>query len=191
MKEIVLASASPRRCELLKQIGLEFRVCPSDIEETVDTALNPEDMAVGLSYRKAKSVAEGLDEDALVIGADTIVVGDRVLGKPVDEQQAYEMLMQLQGSWHEVITGVTVIDCRTLKTARAYEKTAVKMRSLTDSLIRAYIKTGEPMDKAGSYGIQGMGALLVEKIVGCYFNVVGLPLAKLAFMLEDFEVKLL
>lgn len=191
MKEIVLASASPRRAELLKQIGIAFEVVPSDIDEKIDPDLDILEWVQNMSLDKAVSVARRLERDALVIGADTIVVKEGILGKPQNAAHAHEMLSRLQGSWHEVITGIAVVESSTLKSIKSYEKTKVKMRSLPEDRIKSYIETGEPFDKAGSYGIQGMGALLVEKIEGCYFNVVGLPLAKLSTMLEDFGFSVL
>lgn len=191
MKEIVLASASPRRAELLKQIGIAFEVVPSDIDEKIDPDLDILDWVQNMSLDKAVSVARRLERDALVIGADTIVVKEGILGKPQNAAHAHEMLSRLQGSWHEVITGIAVVESSTLKSIKSYEKTKVKMRSLPEDMIKSYIETGEPFDKAGSYGIQGMGALLVEKIEGCYFNVVGLPLAKLSTMLENFGFSVL
>lgn len=191
MKEIVLASASPRRLELLKQIGLTFSVFPSDIDEQIDIGSGVEEAVQNLSFRKALNVAEKLEKGPLVIGADTIVFKDCILGKPEDEDHAFRMLKTLQGGWHEVITGVTVIDSSNGNHLSGYEKTKVKMRELSDDIISSYIRTGEPLDKAGAYGIQGIGALLVEKIEGCYFNVVGLPLLKLSLMLEEFGVSIL
>ncbi|MCX7711356.1 MAG: Maf family protein [Clostridia bacterium] len=191
MKDIVLASASPRRLELLKQIGITFRVIPSDIEEKVDDCLPAGIVAENLAFEKAVSVAKQIKSDTLVIGADTIVVKDRILGKPQSEENAFEMLKSLSGSWHEVITGVTVVDCLTMEYRRQHEITRVKMRELSESTINAYVGTGEPVDKAGAYGIQGIGAVLVERIEGCYFNVVGLPLTRLVGMLEDYNVKVL
>lgn len=195
MKEIVLASASPRRSELLKQLNIEFHVSPSELEEVLDESLRPEELVQKLSFQKASDVAEKMREqnktDCLVIGADTVVVKEKVLGKPGDTLQAYKMLESLQGAWHEVITGVTLVDVENRKTVSFFEKTRVKMRELNSREIDSYIKTGEPIDKAGAYGIQGMGAVLVERIEGCYFNVVGLPLTKLAVMLREFGVEVL
>ncbi len=190
MKKIVLASASPRRCDLLKLMGLEFLVVPSKVEEEIASPYKPEELAVVISQRKALNVAES-QEDCIVIGADTIVVKDGILGKPRSEEEAYHMLKSLQGGWHEVITGVTVADSSVGRYLSSYERTRVKMRPMSDELIYAYIKTGEPMDKAGAYGIQGKGALLIERIDGCYFNVVGLPIMKLSSMLEEFGVNML
>lgn len=195
MKEIVLASASPRRSELLKQLNIEFHVSPSELEEVLDESLRPEELVQKLSFQKASDVAEKMRKQnktgCLVIGADTVVVKDKVLGKPADTLQAYKMLESLQGAWHEVITGVALVDVENGKTVSFFEKTRVKMRELNSREIDSYIKTGEPIDKAGAYGIQGMGAVLVERIEGCYFNVVGLPLTKLAVMLREFGAEVL
>ncbi|MCR4435263.1 MAG: Maf family protein [Clostridiales bacterium] len=191
MREIILASSSPRRSELLKQIGLVFKTIPSDIKEEMDTSLDVGECVANISFEKARHVAEQLARDVLVIGADTVVVKEGILGKPRDEKEAYEMLKSLEGGWHEVITGITVMEGLTLKAAKAFEKTRVKMRNLSDEIIKSYIRTGEPMDKAGAYGIQGLGAVLVERIEGCYFNVVGLPLMRLSKMLAEFGVHVL
>ncbi len=196
MKDIILASSSPRRYELLKQIGLKFEVIPSHADEDVDLTQAPEDVVKELAYKKADSVANMLrrqcpERDALIIGADTIVVKGKILGKPENKHNAYEMLKTLGGEWHDVITGVSVIDLRSLESITDFEKTRVKMRELDDRIIRSYIDSGEPMDKAGAYGIQGLGALLVERIEGCYFNVVGLPLHKLSRIIEKFGIYVL
>lgn len=196
MTDIILASASPRRRDLLKQIGLEFEAMPSNTDEHVNLAHAPEDIAKELAYEKALDVAKILNRqhpsrNALVIGADTIVVKDGILGKPEDESCAYNMLKCLEGQWHDVITGVTVIDSSDFSSMTDFEKTRVKMRNLDDKTIQSYISTKEPLDKAGAYGIQGFGALLVERIEGCYFNVVGLPLLKLCKILEKFGVPVL
>lgn len=191
MKSIVLASASPRRSDLLRQIGVDFRVLPSNIEEVLPHGMHPAEAVEELALKKALSVSENLKDGSLVIGADTIVVKDDILGKPSDEYDALRMLHILEGDIHEVLTGVAVVDLSTMKYIKGHEKTKVFMKSLTDEKIKAYIDTGEPMDKAGAYGIQGKGALLVEKIEGCYFNVVGLPLGKISEMLEYFGVKVL
>jgi septum formation protein len=158
--------------------------------------MEPQEIVQQLAYKKAVDVADKLNciqkgKNALVIGADTIVVKDSIMGKPKDEAHAFEMLKSLQGEWHEVITGIAVVDAQDMKWVKDYEKTRVKFRNLSDDIINSYIKTGEPMDKAGAYGVQGIGAILVEKVEGCYFNVVGLPLVKLASLLENFDVKIL
>ncbi|HEX3028347.1 MAG TPA: Maf family protein [Clostridia bacterium] len=191
MKDIILASASPRRMDLLRQVGLKFRVEPSNVDEKNNMGCSAEELVKKLSYEKALSIAKSIETDSMVIGADTVVFRGNILGKPEDKIQAYEMLKSLQGEWHEVITGLSVIECTSMKNITCCEITRVKMRAMTDRLIKAYIDTGEPMDKAGAYGIQGFGALLVEKIEGCYFNVVGLPLQKLSVVLEEFGVKIL
>jgi len=191
MSRIVLASASPRRFEILKQVGIKFEVIPSNADERYDLKERPEIIAKKLSVKKAKSVAEKLKDDSLVIGADTIVVSDVVLGKPENRDEAFKMLELLQGKWHEVITGICVIRAYDGKCIDDFEITRVKMRPLDKNSINAYINAGESMDKAGAYGIQGVGALLIEKIEGCYYNVVGLPLVKLSYMLEEFGYNLL
>lgn len=194
MTKIVLASASPRRAELLDKIGLEFEVIPSGTEEIIDEQEKPEDIVKKLSGEKARDVANKLSdskEDTLVIGADTIVVADKILGKPVSLEVAFKMLNMLQGRSHKVITGVTIIDAKSGKTVSEAVETLVYMRKLSPDEINAYINTGEPMDKAGAYGIQGIGALLIDKIEGCYFNVVGLPLSTLAKMLNNFNIRVL
>ena len=191
MKNIVLASASPRRAELLKLINLEFIVVPSYITETIDEKLSIEEVVQSLACQKATDVAKNLKAGELVIGADTVVVKNGILGKPQNREQAFCMLQALQGEWHEVLTGLAVIDTRLQKIQLGFERTRVKMKPLSDEKIISYINTGESDDKAGAYGIQGFGSLLIERIDGCYFNVVGLPLQKLSCMMEDFGVKFL
>lgn len=189
---IVLASASPRRRALLAQMGLQFEVIPSDQDEEAIDGLPPHKLAVELAHKKVESVARMLQGSALIIGADTIVVkGHKVLGKPRDEEDALRMLMELQGQTHEVITGLAVMEVPGRKCVTDYEKTVVEMGSLTRREIEGYIKTGEPMDKAGAYGIQGLGGLLIKRIEGCYYNVVGLPIHRLWTILKEFGVELL
>jgi len=193
MGKIILASASPRRQELLHQIGLEFDVVPSMSEERIDTTLSAEEVVKQLSFIKASDVANRVDPDRLVIGADTIVVFQhRILGKPKDRNDAVHMLKMLSGREHRVLTGFTVMHIGQHKVISDYEETFVKFMELSDEEIDSYINTGEPFDKAGAYGIQRYGSLLVEKIVGDYFNVVGLPVAKLARVLKsEFGVRIL
>lgn len=187
MKQIILASKSPRRRQLLKQIRIPFDVVTMDVDEDYEKGLKPFEIVECLSYKKAKSVAQSITYDAIVIGADTIVaINDIVLGKPIDKQDAFNTLRSLSNTNHEVYTGITLIDIVTGKSITFYEKTEVFMRYITDSEIEEYIKTNEPMDKAGSYGIQGIGAIFVEKIVGDYNNVVGLPLQSLYSELKNF-----
>lgn len=193
--EIILASASPRRKELMKILEIPFSVMTSNAEEVIDTDLPPYFAAEKLSLLKASDVAKILkdeEKDAIVIGADTIVVKDgEILTKPKDEQDAENMLKTLSGTHHSVITGVTVINNKTAKSESFYVETKVYFKDLSQEEIRKYINSGEPMDKAGAYGIQGKGALFVEKIEGDYFNVVGLPLCKLASLLkEEFDIAL-
>ncbi len=186
--QIILASASPRRHELLEQIGLSHRVVVSQVQETMHERMSPERMAMDLAQQKAQDVFGLIKDDVLVIGADTIVLLEKkVLGKPSDLADASKMLQMLAGRTHEVLTGVSLIHplCET----SFFVRTTVKMVPYTKPLFDAYLASGEPFDKAGSYGIQGKGALLVESIQGDYFNVVGLPLATLCRVLEkDFGV---
>lgn len=185
---IILASQSPRRRQLLEQMGIpDFTVRPAQGEELADPSLGPGALVEALSRQKALEIAAGADENDLIIAADTVVAVDgRVLGKPHSTRQAHQMLSALSGREHTVYTGVTV--CRGAQLLTEHEATAVRFRPLTAREIDAYIATGEPMDKAGSYGIQGRGALLVEGIVGDYFNVVGLPVCRLGRMLTRFGV---
>lgn len=188
---IILASSSPRRRELLQSLGLAFEVNASNVDETTEPGLGPVEVVEQLSLRKAQAVAKGI-VDAVIIGSDTIVVLDEdILGKPNDEQDAFGMLERLQGRSHHVYSGVTCIDTGMNKTLTSHRKTRVHMKPLSHDLIQRYIATGEPMDKAGSYAIQGIGATLIESIEGCYFNVVGLPLFLLSEQLEQFQIRIL
>jgi len=196
MKKLVLASGSPRRKALLEQIGAKFTVIPADLDENIGGDIPPADYAIELSARKASFVAEKLskngDSDFVVLAADTIVVLDgHILGKPEGEKDAFRMLAMLSGKWHEVITGVVVLDGNTGNRLSHAEKTRVKIRPLTEKSILRYIESGEPLDKAGAYGIQGMGALLVERLEGCYFNVVGLPLYSVSVMFSRMGIETL
>lgn len=191
MKRIILASASPRRKELLSQIGLKFEIMPSDADETFDNTVSIEENIKRIAYDKAFYVKPDLDEHCVVIGADTVVsIDNEVLGKPCDKNDAAEMLKKLSGNTHIVYTGYAIIRMSDNKTAVGYEKTYVTFRNLTEDEIEAYISSGEPMDKAGSYGVQGIGAVFVTKINGDYNNVVGLPLCSLTKALETFDIKL-
>ncbi len=187
---IILASNSPRRRELLAQIGIrDFQILSPDVDETVEPGLSPTRMVEELSLRKARAAAGRAGAEDLIIAADTVVALDgRVLGKPRDQGEAFAMLSALSGREHRVYTGVTVL--RGGQAATEHEETAVAFRALTPEEIRDYIATGEPMDKAGAYGIQGVGALLVQGIRGDYCNVVGLPVFRLGRMLSGFGVKL-
>ncbi len=196
MSEIILASASPRRRELMANMGLDFRVVVSDAdEESVDSSVPPGIYVQELALLKAAAVAKTIidNKDAIVISADTIVVKDgEILGKPQDEADAKRMLKSLSGSAHNVYTGFCVMRLSDAFTVCKDVSTEVFFRELDDEKIERYISTGECMDKAGSYGIQGLGAMLVSHIVGDYFNVVGLPVSELADVLEtEFDFKLM
>lgn len=194
-KTIVLASSSARRKELLHGLGLDYVVFPSSADETIDETVEPADYVRILAERKAQDVAQEygkLHKDFLVIGADTIVVLDgEVLGKPVDPEDAARMLGNLQGKIHDVYTGVCVVDGNDGSLKSGFCRTRVTMKKLNEARIQRYIATGEPLDKAGAYGIQGKGALLIEGIEGDYFSVVGLPLGLTSDLLEEFGVQLL
>jgi len=188
LNKIILASQSPRRLALLRQIGIEPVVVPSHVPEVLEKGGFPEDAAMLLAIAKAREVA-GQFLDGLVIGADTIVVIDNLqLGKPEDAEDARRMLKLLSGRSHTVITGLAVIDARTSQTKTTLVKTRVRFKYMSDEEINAYIATGDPMDKAGAYGIQGRAAAFIERIEGCYSNVVGLPLSELMDMLKSFGV---
>lgn len=191
MQEIILASASPRRAELLRRIGLKFRVVPSDVEERLEGSLDARSLALKLASEKAEAVAVRHPE-AIVLAADTVVCCDgEILGKPADWRDAARMLQLLSGRTHEVSTGVVLRRECTGQERKEVVTTRVTFRRLSQEEILGYLATGEPFDKAGAYGIQGYGALLVEGIEGCYSNVVGLPLAKVGEMLREFGVDLL
>lgn len=188
MKQLILASKSPRRKELLAQMGVgEFSILSPDVEEIVDHTLSPEEIVQSLALQKAKATQPLTEGTPLIIGADTIVVaGGEILGKPKDETHALAMLDTLSGRSHQVFTGIALVEGDLAKTA--FEATTVTFRTLSPEEKQAYVQTGEPMDKAGGYGMQGYGALLIEGICGDYFNVVGLPICKLGQMLQGFGI---
>ena len=176
---IILASSSPRRADLLKTIGVSFELVPSNINERPHQDEAPADYIIRLARAKVIDAARKRDS-GLVIGADTIVVLDgRILGKPRDEDDASRMLKLLSGRWHAVMTGVALYDAATRREVADYDKTLVRFAQLSDKEIDWYINTGEPMDKAGAYAIQERGAMFIEEIAGNYHNVVGLPLTLL------------
>lgn len=178
-QKIILASGSPRRREIFKKLGINFQYVTSNIEEKFDESLSVYEQVVKLATMKAYKVANIYDE-AFIVGADTVVyLENKIIGKPKDIVDAKNILKFLSGKMHEVITGVAIVNKREKLIERFYEKTEVYFRKLNDALIDWYIDTDEPMDKAGAYGIQGAGSLLVEKIYGDYDNVVGLPVGKL------------
>lgn len=192
MRKIILASGSPRRRELLTDLGIKFEITVDNSSEVTPKNASPDEAVMTLAKNKLQNVAKNAPGDSLIIAADTVVAHDgRILGKPKDEAQAFEMLSALSGRRHSVYTGVAVGDNKTGKTVCEFEKTDVYFRELEEDEIKRYIATGEPMDKAGAYGIQNLGALFVEKINGDYFNVVGLPLCRLGRILKDeFELKI-
>ena len=186
--KIILASQSPRRKELLERMGIrDFETISPNVDESVFHGLPPEELVRRLSAEKAAAVAGRAGEDAIVIAADTVVALEgAVLGKPADELDAFKMLSALSGVRHQVYTGVTI--CRGGEKQTAHEVTDVTFRELSEREIEDYISTGEPMDKAGAYGIQGYGALLIQGISGDYYNVMGLPVCRLSGMLARFGV---
>jgi len=186
LKRIVLASNSPRRRELLENLRIPFIVMRCDIEEKVFEDETPEQIVMALAFEKAYEVSKKIEDPAIIIAADTIVFKDKILGKPKDFEDAFSILKMLQGDYHEVFSGLAIIDKETGKKVVTYEKTRVYFKELSDDVIRSYIETGEVWDKAGAYGIQGKGGLFVESIVGDYFNVVGLPISKLYDILYRF-----
>lgn len=187
--DIILASTSPRRKELLEKTNLSFHIDTVAVDETCGGT--SQERVKELSGRKAEAVAEKYPK-GLILAADTLVEYEQiVLGKPDSSQQACEMLKTLSGKWHHVYTGICVYDVAQKKKYVEVEKTDVLFTTLDDDLINAYVATKEPLDKAGAYGIQGLGEILVEEIRGSYSNVVGLPLGLLRKMLQSFQIQLL
>lgn len=193
--QLILASSSPRRRELIQMLGLPVHMITSGADESYSQELTPEEVVKLLSRRKAKYVLQQVQSQGMkgiIIGADTIVVMDgKILGKPHSEEDAQSMLRALQGKVHDVYSGIACIDASSGKMLTASRRTRVWMRPLTEDQIAAYIASGEPMDKAGAYGIQGLGSVLVDRIEGDYFNVVGLSLSLLSEMLQDFAIHVL
>ena len=191
MKTIILASASPRRKEILEKTGLKFKVYESDYEENMEIGLKPYELAICHSIGKAMAIARK-HKNALIISADTIVVlKNRVFGKPRDKENAREMLKALSGKAHTVITGYTIMDAETGKKLSRAVESKVLFKRLNEDEIEAYIKSGEPLDKAGAYGAQGLGAVIVKRIEGDFFNVMGLPLNSVVESLKTFGIKVL
>lgn len=192
MQKIILASGSPRRKEILESFNIKPKIITNDILEKIDLNNTPVQIAMSLAFEKAYSVGL-LNTKDIVIGADTIVVyQNKILGKPKDENMALEYLKLLSGNEHSVITGFSIINLESNIKVVDFEETIVKFRNLDDRLIKKYINTGEYKDKAGAYGIQEYGALLVERIEGCYLNVVGLPISKLNLLLgKHFNINIL
>jgi len=190
--EIILASASPRRKQLLEGLNLDFKIIPSEIEEIIDEKVFSNKLIEDLALEKAIDVRKKINYPAVIIGADTVVVIDnRVLGKPKDRQEAFEMIKMLQGKTHKVVSAIAVIDTRNEKILTDSVESRVSFKPLSDNEINSYIDTGEPMDKAGAYAIQGVGSILVSSICGCYSNIVGISTYKLAEMLKEFGIYIL
>lgn len=179
---LILASGSPRRRELLDLMGLTYTVETPDVDENFSG--RPAETVMEISRRKAAAVA-ARHSDSMIIAADTLVFAEGPLGKPHTPERAKEMLRSLAGNWHQVYTGVTVINTRSGRILRNVDKTRVHLVPMTEEEIDAYVATGEPLDKAGAYGIQGMGGMFVDRIDGSYSNVVGLPMAMLRTMLAQ------
>lgn len=176
MRHIILASASPRRKEILQLADLDFDIMPSNAEE-ITTKTAPQEVVMELASIKAKDIYEQSDKQSMIVGADTVVAYQgQILGKPSDKEDAKRMLSMLSGQTHEVYTGVCVIEDGEVKTF--YEETKVMFYDISEDEINHYIQTGEPMDKAGSYGIQGKAAVFIKGIEGDYYNVVGFPIAR-------------
>jgi septum formation protein len=189
---IILASASLRRAELLKKVTSNFKIMVSNFEES-DIPFNGNcgDYVMALARGKAMDVCSSVKKPSAIIGCDTVVyLNGNVLGKPKDSIEAFQMLSDLSGITHDVYTGIAVINTETQEIITEYVCTEVKFSKLTKEQIKNYIETGEPFDKAGAYGIQGAASLFVEEIKGCYFNVVGLPVNRLSFMLREMGVNL-
>lgn len=185
--QVILASASPRRLALLQQVGIEATVCPADFDEVSGSAVQAEDVVLANAVGKCQAVVKIKGDSLPVIAADTVVVAEGIiLGKPQDAEDAFKMLKQLSGKTHKVLTGMAVSYAG--KIFAEVCETKVVFRDLTDEEIKKYVATGEPLDKAGAYGIQGKGAVLVEKINGCYNNVVGLPLTRMQLILAKLGV---
>ena len=182
--DIILASSSPRRKEILGNTNLKFKIIKSNIDEVILSKESPYQVVMRLAYEKSMDIAYS-NKDKLIIGADTVVcLDDVILGKPKDELEAIEMIKKLSGKTHQVITGISLINLDANKKIIDYVVSYVKFKNLSHEDVMDYIQTNESLDKAGAYGIQGYGALLVEEIKGDYFNIVGLPISKLSDLLK-------
>lgn len=191
MKPIILASKSPRRKELLEKLGLKFQIIPSDYKEDINLKLSPLKLARFLSAKKAEAISHKYS-DHIIIAADTFVLlGNTPLGKPKTKKEAAEMLKKISGKLVSVITGYTIIDTSTDKEISKAIKTKVYIKDLSNREIQGYIKTGEPLDKAGAFAVQGIGAVIIKKIDGDFFNVVGLPVFDLAETLKEFGINII
>ena len=187
-KGITLASSSPRRKALLEEIGLSFDICPSNIDEDIKQGESPAEHCLRLAEEKAKEAAKNV-ETGWILGADTIVfIDNRILGKPSNVNEAQEMLTLLRGRCHKVLTAFCLLNASTDATIKRIVESRVKIKNLTDKEIEDYLKTGEPLDKAGAYAVQGIGNFMVESIEGSYTNVVGLPMEELRQALEELGI---
>lgn len=191
-RRIILASQSPRRKELLSMIGIDFEVEVSSYEEDMSLDMSTEGLAKYLSLNKAKDVLQNhSNEDCIIIGADTFVkIEDEILGKPKDKEDAKTMLRKLSGKTHEVICGLAVIDSLSKKEIVVSTLSKVKFRSIYESEIESYVESGESLDKAGAYAIQGKAAVFVEEISGDYYSIMGLPISKLSEILTELEINI-
>jgi len=186
MKKLILASASPRRKELLSKVGLKFDVMPSNYDEKISDNTFSYEKIENIALNKAKNVEEKINEDAIIISADTVVVLDKkILGKPHSKEEAFDMINALSGKVHEVITSIALIDTTTRKTLVKSTSTKVTFRKISKDEIETYINTNEPYDKAGAYAAQGLAAIFIEKIDGCFNNVVGISVFELYQMLQE------
>lgn len=191
MRNLILASTSPRRKEIFEKTKLPFTIVSSNYEEDMTLELPPHELVQYLSEQKAASVMKD-HPDSVIIGADSFVIfGDTILSKPHTPEKARDMLQLLRGKQHEIISGVAIIDTASGKKVSFYQKTKIFMKDYSDQTIDAYIATGEPLDRAGAYALQELGALLIEKIDGDFFSAVGLPLGLLCEHLKDFGITVL
>ncbi len=192
-KKIILASSSPRRREICEKYGLNPVIVKPKIEEKGALQEGPYEFVMGLAFEKAYNVGKELEGNELVIASDTIVYFEaEKIGKPKDEAEAFKTLKKLSGKRHRVISGVAIVEANSNKKIIDYVETLVEFKELSDEKIKRYIETKEPLDKAGSYGIQGYGQLLVEGIEGSYLNVVGFPIERVSDLLEEyFNIKLI
>lgn len=194
-RRIILASTSPRRQEIIASLRIPYEIQPSHVNEDTPPDWTPQQIVEGLALRKAETVYNKFSpskEPCIVVGSDTIVLLDnQIMGKPNDDEEAFEMLSLLQGRTHEVYSGVACIDAMTGRTVVNHRVTSVTMKSLSAQTIQSYVNSGEPSDKAGAYAIQGLGATLIDRIDGCYFNVVGLSVSLLSDMLSELGLDVL
>jgi septum formation protein len=189
-KKIILASTSPRRHGLAQEMGLEFEVIPSNYEEDMNLKLSPKELAKTLAYGKALDVAKNRKE-GVVIGIDTFILfNGQKLGKAKTKERAYKFLKSFSGKKLKVISGVALIDCKSKKEIKDYEISEVKLKKMSDEEIKIYIETGEPLDKAGGFAIQGLGAIFIDRISGSYTNIVGLPVSCLYKNLKKLGVNI-